>query len=161
MSRRNRLSTSVMAVTASPHVTAAARKDTRQRVITPPSLEFTAYMTTKKTKHRTGIIPNIRYLSSEKTRGDYAGAIKSERSSSAARGMQLEVESLQVPLWLTEDDQLFWSAAACQTCRRYGSGRQNESGDKSPHSFQTQMAVVVFVKFVEFVAIKTATNSTN
>jgi len=25
--------------------------------------------------------------------------------------MQLEVESLQVPLWSTEDDQLFWSAA--------------------------------------------------
>ena len=40
--KRNRLSASVIAVTASPHVTAAARNETRQRVSTPRSLEFTA-----------------------------------------------------------------------------------------------------------------------
>jgi len=37
-------------------------------------------------------------------------------------------------------------------------GVKTKSGDKSPHSFQTQMAVVVFVKFVEFVAVLMATN---
>src|SRR5947207_14950192 len=51
VSTRNRLSTSVIAGTASPHVTAAARKDTRQRDTTPPAREFTTDKTTKKKTH--------------------------------------------------------------------------------------------------------------
>src|SRR5437867_4152631 len=56
------LSTSVIAVTASPHVTAAPRKAIRQRVTTPCALQTAAYATTRAAKQSTGTIPNIRDL---------------------------------------------------------------------------------------------------
>jgi hypothetical protein len=56
------LRTSVLAVIASPQVTAADRNDIRQRVRGPGSLESAAYVTRKSAKQITGRIINMRYL---------------------------------------------------------------------------------------------------
>src|SRR6266516_3668743 len=45
-----------------------------------------------------------------------------------------------VPLWSTPDEpsQLFWSAATCQTCRRYGPGVRRKAATSRRTPYRTR-----------------------